>query len=159
MSIQPQEFPLPSDVTAQVTLPPSPVVAPVEVSATLRDQIRARIKGAPAYSSEHVHVAEWGVELEVRSMSLGQRNDMLKVARDADGQVDSPKLTVLATIASVYDAEGVPVFGPADTDWLASLDAQVIDKVVLVALKLNGFAGTSKVEDAAKKSDSTETSA
>lgn len=126
----------------------------------LRDEIRQRIRKARPYSSRTVDVPEWDITVEVRSMSLGDRNDMALHMVTADGK-DNPRQFYPMVIATcTYDADGLKVFGPEDLPWLNTLDAHILDRIAKPAMELNGFGedAKEKVEEEAGKSSETQTS-
>lgn len=123
-----------------------------------RDEIRDRIRKVRPYSSVTVDVPEWDITVEVRSMSLGARNDMALVMTGADGASDMKQFYPMVIATCTYDAEGEQVWGEEDIAWLNSLDAAILDKIAEPAMKLNGFTDKDKVEEEAGKSSATETS-
>lgn len=125
-----------------------------------RRSILDRITSVRPYRSEVVpDIAEWdGVSVEVRSLPLGERNDMMAEVMDGDGQLDVKALYPALLIAACYDPEtGEKVF-PADAAAIINgLDSGAVDKVAKVAMSISGMADKAK-EDEAGKSSETETS-
>jgi hypothetical protein len=124
----------------------------------LRDEIRSRIRKVRPYSKVDVDIPEWDITVEVRSMSLGDRNDIAALMATDGGESDTKKFYPGVIIACTYDANGDKVFTDDDIAWVTSLDAHILDKIAIPAMKLNGFV-EEKVDEAAGKSDGTETSA
>jgi hypothetical protein len=165
----PQEQDGPSVV---VETPPAAAAAATAAATPLLQtsaEIRAAIKAAKPYSSTEVDVPEWGIRVQIRSMTLGARNAMTERTmerNDENERAGLPKGTgnlkamyseVLA--GSVYGLDGIQVFTADDAEWIQSLDAPIIDKLAKPALILNGLQEPDKaVEAEAKKSSSTGTS-
>lgn len=149
------------------TEPHSPQVVPVAgetggykaEGGGVRESIRDRIQKARPYTKELVEVAEWDVAIEVRSISLGLRNEMMLSVIDEDTkQADIRKLYPEMIIACSYDPEtGDKVFASDDAAFLNGLDAGILDKIAKPALKLSGMNDDSKDKEAGKSSE-TETS-
>lgn len=156
-------------VTPSEALAPAPAqVHPVSAESDgyraprglTREEIRSRIRKVRPYSSVQVVIEEWDIEVEVRSMSLGDRNDMALLMVNADGQNDMKQFYPLVIATCTYDGEGEKVWGEEDIAWLNSLDAHILDKIAKPAMELNGFGeeASKVVEDAAGKSSETATS-
>jgi hypothetical protein len=124
-----------------------------------RNAIRARIEARVPYVAKHVHVEEWESDFEVRSMTLGDRNQIMEALMPEQGEAKVSIATMYPQIvaASVFDEEGEHVFTADDQGWLNSLPASIIDKLAKPALELSGFADAA-VDSEAKKSESAETS-
>lgn len=125
----------------------------------IRTSIRDRIRAARPYTSELVEVEAWGVTVEVRSISLGLRNEMMLSVIDPDTKTaDIRKLYPEMIIACSYDPEtGEKVFSEDDAAFLNGLDAGTTDIVAKPALRLSGMNDDSKDKEAGKSSE-TETS-
>lgn len=126
----------------------------------VRASIRDRIKAIAPYSKDTVHVEEWDTDIELRSLSLGERNDMLNKSRGEDGQADADISVIYPEmlIRTCFDPEtGEKVFAEDDAAFINSLPASIMDKLAIPSMKLSGMADTAK-EDAAKKSPETEVS-
>ena len=145
----------------------APQVVPVESETAgykgeggaIRTSIRDRIRAARPYTKELVEVEEWEATIEVRSISLGLRNEMMLSVIDPDTkQADVRKLYPEMIIACSYDPEtGEKVFADDDAAFLNGLDAGVLDKIAKPAMELSGMNEKSK-DAAAGKSSETETS-
>ena len=110
--------------------------------------LREKILAAKDIRSERVHVPEWGVEVEVRSMTGAQRARVLQGAT-VDGEVDLERLYPILLIETVYDPEtGEPVFDAADRDALNAKNSGALERIAKVAMRLSGI--DAGAEDAAK---------
>lgn len=121
----------------------------------LRASIRDRIASVAAYDSKIVEVPEWGVAVEIRSMSLAARNGLFA---SVDGNLDMQMLYPHIVALCTYDPEsGERVFGDDDIEFLNTRPAAVIDRIAIPALELCGMTEAA-VDDEAKKSSQTDTS-
>lgn len=165
----PEGTDVPAEVLAPLPEPTAVLTDTVSVASetggykgaggTLRDDIRSRIKRVKPYSSVEVSIPEWDVTVEVRSLSLGDRDEMAILMVGEDGQnQDRSKFYPSIIMATTHDANGDKVFTPADLPWLRSLDAHLLDRIAKAAMELNGFTEKSGVEEAAGKSSETTTS-
>lgn len=102
----------------------------------LRDQIFA----SKDLDSEIVEVPEWGLKLEVRSMSAGERSRSMRNWLDDDQKVDLEKFYPAIIAASVFDPEsGERVFEQDDAEKLNEKSSRVIERLAMVALRLSGM--------------------
>lgn len=160
-AVTPSETPPPA---AQVHAVASETAGYRAPGGLLRDEIRSRISKARPYSCVTVDVPEWDISVEVRSMTLGRRDELgaIMATDEADPETgrktDLKKFYPALIIATAHDAEGNPVFTETDIEWLRSLDAHVLDKLAKPALELNGFGDEKKVDEEAGKSSGTGTS-
>lgn len=124
-------------------------------NGAIRESIRDRIAKARPYTKETVEVEEWDVAIEVRSISLGLRNEMMLSVIDEDTkQADIRKLYPEMIIACSYDPQtGEKVFAADDAAFLNGLDAGILDKIAKPALKLSGMNDDSKDKEAGKSSE------
>jgi len=110
--------------------------------------LRERILSAQDIQSERVHVPEWDVEVEVRSMTGAQRARVLQGAT-VDGEIDLERLYPILLIETTYDPEsGERIFNPADRDALNSKNSGALERIAKVAMRLSGI--EPGAEDAAK---------
>lgn len=101
---------------------------------------REKILNAQDIKSEVITVAEWGVDVEVRGLTLDQRAKVIEGARNEDGTQNDTKVHVPLVIATAHDPETKqPIFTAADRDALGSKSAQAVDQVASVALRLSGM--------------------
>jgi len=105
--------------------------------------LRDRILDADDIGRELVDVPQWGVEVEVRTMSAGKRSRMLQTCALPDGSVDLDRLYPMAT---VFDPEsGERVFTEADMEALQEKSAASIEFVAQKAMEMSGM--TAKAVD------------
>lgn len=124
----------------------------------MRPSIRERIAAHAPYTAELVQIEEWDLEIEVRSLSLGERNEMLAKAAENDGEADMATLYPEIVCRCSYDPEtGDKVFAPDDIAFVNSYPGHIIDKIAIPAMKLSGM-GEGAVDEEAKKSSTTESS-
>lgn len=112
--------------------------------------IRDRIGAAQQVTKELLEVSEWGVTLEIRGITLGQRSRIMREGYTPD---DKPRpifevFYPLLLMASVYDpSDSKPVFADSDAQAINELNPAVVDRVARVAMRLSGL---SAAEDAEK---------
>lgn len=112
--------------------------------------LKDKILSANDTVSETVEVEEWGVTVEVRTMSGASRAVLLKSAMDDQGELDLGKIYPDIVIGCTFDPEtGERVFDTSDRDALMEKSAGALDKVATVAMKLSGF--SAKAADEAGK--------
>ena len=103
---------------------------------SIRDQIIA----ADDIGTEVVPVPQWGVTVQVRGMTLGQRNDALTASRKEDGTLNLSRYYALILIGAVSDPEtGQPVFTEGDVDLILSKSSEAADLLAKKALGLSGL--------------------
>lgn len=126
---------------------------------TVRGSMRDRIAARRPYTSEQVYVASWDETVEVRSISLGLRNEMMAKVMDPETKEANVELLYPELlIRTAYDPEtGTRVFADDDLAFLNGQDAGAADIVAKIAMKLSGMTDKAKDEEA-KKSSETETS-
>lgn len=114
--------------------------------------LRDKIFEAQDIESELVEVPEWGVTIDVRGMTGGDRSRLMSKALDPDtGNINVEVIYPELVIASSYDPEdGGRVFTDGDTAAIQEKSAAAIDRVAKVALRLSGLAEGAQEE--AKKS-------
>jgi hypothetical protein len=106
----------------------------------LRDKIRGQIREAKDLRRETVEIPEWGVTLEVQSLTTMQRSELFEGARGAGDRVDSRILFPSLVIAtSMVPGTDEPVFDSGDMDWLNTKSAGATGRVATLALKLSGL--------------------
>ncbi len=125
----------------------------------LRPTLRDRIAARRPYTSESVYVKSWEETVEVRSISLGVRNEMMErvmdpETKDADVKLLYPELL----IRTAYDpATGERIFADDDLAFINGQDAGAADEVAKVAMRLSGMTEGDKDKEAGKSFE-TETS-
>ena len=131
---------------AQVPAETAGYLAP---GGNVRPSIRDRIAAARPYVSELVEVEEWDATVEVRSLSLGERQAMMVQLVDDDGNLDKEVLEAAYIQACSWDPDtGKRVFADDDLDFIQSRPAGSMDKLGNVAMKLSGNAAAKPAEAA-----------
>ncbi len=106
--------------------------------------IRETIFAANDIKSEKVEVPEWGVTVEVRTMTALDRTRLQSAAASGEGKVDMTKFMPDAVIASVFDPEtGLPIFTEKDRDALLSKSGTVVERLAQTALNMSGMGADS----------------
>lgn len=109
---------------------------------SLRDQILA----ADDIGSQTITVEQWGVDLEVRTLSAVQRSRMLQTCSLPDGSVDLDRLYPMLIIATVFDPDtGDQVFSESDMLALQEKSASAIEFVAQASMQMSGM--TAKAVD------------
>ena len=102
--------------------------------------IRDKIRKAQDRTSEIVEVPEWGVTVEVRSMTGSQRSAIVTaLTSDEDNKMEALWGGML--VSCVYDPEtGDPVFKEDDAEWLLNdKSSTVLDRLSNVCLQVAGI--------------------
>lgn len=104
--------------------------------------LRDRILAANDIATRTIHVAQWGVDLEIRTLSALERTRMIKACTDNEGNVDLEKMYPLLVIASAHDPEtGAKVFDQNDMGVVADKSASAIEVVAKIAMEMSGMTG------------------
>lgn len=157
VSEAPAEYDVPDEVTAPVQHAPVPseTAGYLAPGGKLRTSIRDRIAAARPFVSELVPVEEWDSTIEIRSLSLGERQAMMVQLVDDEGNLDKEVLEAAYIQACSWDPEtGKRVFADDDLDFIQSRPAGSMDKLGNVAMRLSGNAAKPAAEaqeDEAKK--------
>jgi hypothetical protein len=109
-----------------------------------RDSILAATSKITAFD-----VPEWGGQVNLKPLSVGQLMEFLK-ARE---HLDSAELFPLIVTLSACDDEGTPLFTRDDIEALKAKDFDVLKRIGEAAIKLNKL-GPDDDEEAAKNSPS-----
>ena len=115
---------------------------------SIRDQIRK----AQDRTSQITEVPEWGVTVEIRSMTGTQRSAIVTaLTSDEDNKMEALWGGML--VSCVYDPEtGDPVFKEDDAEWLLNeKSSTVLDRLSNVCLQVAGIV-EGAVDDAGKDS-------
>jgi len=105
--------------------------------STLRDAILNADDG----TKELVDVPEWGVTVEVRSMTGVQRAKFLTASVGDDGKPDFARTYPTLIIQTTFDPEtGDRVFEDADRDALNEKSAAATERIAKAALRVSGLA-------------------
>lgn len=103
---------------------------------SIRDQILA----ADDIGTDVVHVPAWGVDVKVRGLTLGQRNDALTASREEDGTLNLSRYYALIIIGTVSDPEtDQAVFTEDDVALLLGKSSAPADLLAKKALALSGM--------------------
>jgi hypothetical protein len=100
--------------------------------------LRGKIFEADDITKELLEVPEWGVTVEIRSMTAGQRATLTEgVTSD---KVDVSNMYAKTVIATVFDpATGLPVFTDQDREAILSKNGAVIERLATKALGSSGL--------------------
>ena len=113
-----------------------------------------KIKQAQDTEAERYDIAEWGVTVEVRSMSARQRANMNTIVEDDVTAAQRQELMWGYLLCScVFDPEtGDPVFTEDDMDWvLTDKSFAVVDRLTAKCLEMSAV-NRGAVDDAGKSS-------
>lgn len=104
---------------------------------SLRDQILK----AKDINGELMEIKEWGVKVEVRTMTTKERARILENAVDPNtGKTLISNMYPEIAIACVFDPEsGEPVFKNEDKDALLDKSGAVLEKIAAKAMQLSGL--------------------
>jgi hypothetical protein len=109
--------------------------------------LRKNIFDADDITKELLEVPEWGVTVEIRSMTAGQRATLTEGATSAD-KVDVSNMYAKTVIATVFDpTTGLPVFTEQDREAILSKNGAVIERLATKALGSSGL-GEKAVDEA-----------
>lgn len=113
---------------------------------------RGTILAAKDIKTEEVEVPEWGGTVRVRGMTGSERDEFeAEVAELRRGGVEVRRKHFRARLLlkTVVDEGGKALFAPADLEALGGKSVAALDRLVAVAMRLNGIEPAS-VEVAAK---------
>ena len=104
-------------------------------------KLRQQVLNAKDVNSELVDVPHWGVKIEVRGMTVGERVRFFdRVYKNVE--VDRTRYMPELLISTCFDPDsGEQVFEPADRDMLNTKSAAAVQLLVDAANRLSGFAG------------------
>jgi hypothetical protein len=101
--------------------------------------LRDKIFTADDITKELVEVPEWGVTIEIRSMTAAQRATLTEGVSSVD-KVDVSNMYAKTVIATVFDPEtGLPVFTDKDREAILSKNGAVIERLATKALGSSGL--------------------
>lgn len=110
--------------------------------------LRDRILTAQDTTHELVDIPEWGVQVEVRSMSGAARAAIVQTG--VSGQVDMARLMPEIIVMCTFDPEtGEQVFTADDKALVMDKNGSALEKIMTVAMRLSGFTQNA-VDDAGK---------
>lgn len=103
--------------------------------------IRDQIMKAKDISGELMEIKEWGVKVEIRTMTARQRARVMENAIDPlTGKSSISVIYPEIAIACVFDPEsGEPVFTIEDKDALLEKSGAVLEKIASKAMTLSGL--------------------
>lgn len=102
--------------------------------------LKDKIKKADDIQSETVEVPEWGVTVDVRTISGARRAEIFAGSTTEDGTVQPGDAYVRLVIAAAYDPEtNEPVFDEGDIDWLGKKSSKALERITEVAARLAGL--------------------
>ncbi len=103
--------------------------------------IRDQIMKAKDISGELMEIKEWGVKVEIRTMTARQRARVMENAIDPlTGKSSISVIYPEIAIACVFDPEsGEPVFTNDDKDALLEKSGAVLEKIASKAMTLSGL--------------------
>jgi hypothetical protein len=118
---------------------------------------KADILAASDLASETVEVPEWGGAVIVRTMTGAQRDayEATLMTRNDAGklEVNTDNMRAKLLLVTLVDEQGNALFTASDLDALSGKSSGAIERLAVVAQKLNGL-NKGAVEDAAKNSAS-----
>lgn len=107
--------------------------------------LKDTILAADDIDRELVEVPEWGVTIEMRSMSVGERTRAMqswsKPSEDGEGTtVDQERFYPALLAASVFDPEtGERVFDQNEVEKLNEKSSKVVERLAGIAIRLSGM--------------------
>lgn len=118
-----------------------------------RPAMRERIATRRPYISTLISVPQWEETIEVRSLPLGERNEMMMSVMDPEtNKPDVKAMYPALLIAACYDPETQEkVFSEDDAATIQGFDANAVDLLAKEALSLSGM-GKDDKDAAASKS-------
>lgn len=109
--------------------------APTKSNQSARERIFAR----PRPKGEQLEIKDWDVTIELRSMSIAQKSQLLS----EEGEDSAPKILTLlpeVIIYTCYDVDtGEPVFTADDLPWLQDAPSSIIERVATEGLRVSGM--------------------
>lgn len=118
--------------------------------------LRDKILNADDITSEIIDIPAWGVQVEVRSMDGRSRTRLLKMASDAEGNIDMEVVYPEMILLCAFDPEtGERIFEETDRDAVLSKSAGPVELLALAAMRVSGMSSDA-MDEAGKDSSSTE---
>ncbi len=110
--------------------------------------LRDKIFSSDDITKELVDVPEWGVSVEIRSMTALERAKLMEGATINGDKVNVGLMYALTVIATCYDPEsGLPIFTENDKEAILSKNGSVIERLATKAMGNSGL--TEKAVDEA----------
>ena len=117
--------------------------------------LRDKIASLKDIESRIIHVPQWDVKIEVRSMSARDRAAMVQQAADGGGTLNFERLYPDLVIKCAFDPDtGEKAFEEADRDMLLDRHAGAIELIASTAMDVSGMAPKA-IDEAGKDSSST----
>lgn len=93
-----------------------------------------------------VPVPEWGGDVCIRSMSQNQRDRFLSEVVDAEGKSIKANIKTKLLVHTLCDEQGKRLFDDGDMEALGERNADVLERLFLIAKDLNGFTDKTDTE-------------
>lgn len=101
--------------------------------------LKEKIFSAQDITKELIEIPEWGVSVELRSMTAGERANLTE-STSSDGKVKIAELYAAVVIASIYDpTTGLPLFTNQDREAILSKNGAVIERLAQKAMGTSGM--------------------
>ena len=102
--------------------------------------LRETIFSADDITKELVEVPEWGVTVQLRSMTAAERAGMTEQASRNGDKIDVKLMYALCIIATVYDpTTGLPIFTDQDKEAILSKSGAVVERLATKAMGASGL--------------------
>jgi len=102
--------------------------------------IKETIKAAKDIHDKHVEMPEWGVTIEVRTMTARERANLFTSCMDKKGNVIHDKFQAGVIIACCFDPEsGEKLFAPADESLIMEKSAGAVERLANAAMEISGL--------------------
>ena len=97
---------------------------------------REQIQAAEDFGHAIVEVPEWGVKVEMRSLTLDEKTSMAK-RHTSEGELDHHGLMLDLVVACSFDIEtGERLFNDGDAEWLGKKNAKAVERLIDAAADL-----------------------
>ena len=104
---------------------------------------------------EEMEVPEWGGSVRIRTMTGSERDDFESAVLEVKGEnvkTNTQNFRAHLLARTICDADNKLLFKPVDVNALGGKAAAVLDKLVPVAMRLNGLSRT-EVDQLTKNSE------
>lgn len=110
--------------------------------------LQRKLAKVQPYTSELVTVPEWAdVVIEVRSLTVARKNELMVKAADDDGDIDLTSIEPEVVLATCFDPDnGELAFADFPPEWIAEQQAAAVTRLSDVGFRLSGFTGTAVEE-------------
>lgn len=107
--------------------------------------LKERILTAEDIGSEILDVPEWGVKIEIRSMTGAERGEVMRQWSNEDGSINYIKFYPAVVTACCFDPEtGERVFDLGDAEAINAKSSAVLEKIAAVGMRLSGLDAESR---------------